>query len=226
MEKITMNEPSKNKFWWTLPLLIISLIGNIYLFVENRRLDLRGEKLKVTEVIDGSTIRVGDQEIKLSNIQAPDLTLCLGLESKQKLQELVLGKYVEIEKMNNDLYGDISAFIYTESECVNEELLKSGLVRYQQGLSLKSKQMQEAEGYAKRNVIGIWSNQCYQENNKENSLCNIKGNTEKNTDEKVYHLPKCQNYEKIIVELDLGERWFCSEAAAQKAKYRLAADCY
>jgi len=221
-----MNENGKNKFWWAFPLLLISLIANVYLFIENRNLNLRGEKLKVEEVVDGDTIVVDGQEINLSNVRAPSVGLCLGLEAKQKLQELVLGKYIEIEKVSENLSGNPVAFIYVEGICVNEELLSAGLARYQNSLSLKSRQMQAAEGYAKRNVMGIWSQRCYQEENPNNRSCNIKGNIDQVTGEKIYHLPKCQNYEKVVVELDLGERWFCSEAEAQKTGYRLAADCY
>lgn len=46
----------------------------------------------------------------------------------------------------------------------------------------------------------------------------IKGNISK--DVKVYHIPKCQHYNKTIVDKSKGERMFCTEEEAKKAGWR------
>lgn len=53
-----------------------------------------------------------------------------------------------------------------------------------------------------------------------NPDCSIKGNIGKSYLEKTYHLPGCSEYERTVVELDLGEEWFCAEKEATEAGYR------
>ncbi|RLC34391.1 nuclease, partial [Candidatus Shapirobacteria bacterium] len=42
---------------------------------------------------------------------------------------------------------------------------------------------------------------------------------------KVYHLPNCNEYKRTIVELHLGESWFCTEKEAQQAGYIKSKHC-
>ena len=50
--------------------------------------------------------------------------------------------------------------------------------------------------------------------------CNVKGNIQKKTGERIYHVPGQAFYSKARVDWLRGERWFCSEAAAQSAGWR------
>jgi len=50
--------------------------------------------------------------------------------------------------------------------------------------------------------------------------CNVKGNIQKKTGERIYHVPGQAYYSKARVDWLRGERWFCSEAAAQSAGWR------
>ena len=52
--------------------------------------------------------------------------------------------------------------------------------------------------------------------------CDVKGNISLNTGEKIYHVPGQEYYAKTRISLSKGERWFCSEQAAQKAGWRKA----
>ena len=52
--------------------------------------------------------------------------------------------------------------------------------------------------------------------------CEIKGNISVNTGEKIYHLPGQYYYSDTRISLLQGERWFCSEEAAQTAGWRKA----
>jgi cold shock CspA family protein len=47
--------------------------------------------------------------------------------------------------------------------------------------------------------------------------CDIKGNISQSSDRKLYHVPGMEDYENTNIILEDGERWFCSEAAAQAA---------
>ena len=55
--------------------------------------------------------------------------------------------------------------------------------------------------------------------------CVIKGNIDKGTGEHFYHLPNCRHYNQIVLDLDIGEGFFCSEKEASAAGFHLAPDC-
>ena len=52
------------------------------------------------------------------------------------------------------------------------------------------------------------------------SGCNIKGNINVETGERIYHVPGQQYHRQTVISLRHGERWFCSEAEARKAGWR------
>jgi hypothetical protein len=53
------------------------------------------------------------------------------------------------------------------------------------------------------------------------SGCVVKGNLDKD-DVRWYHLPGFRHYDQIVMRLDLGDKWFCSEAEAIKAGFEKA----
>lgn len=52
--------------------------------------------------------------------------------------------------------------------------------------------------------------------------CAIKGNISVQTGERVYSVPGQDYYEVIRISPQYGERWFCSESAAEAAGWRKA----
>ncbi|XGV86707.1 MAG: hypothetical protein ACAF42_14300 [Limnothrix sp. BL-A-16] len=57
--------------------------------------------------------------------------------------------------------------------------------------------------------------------------CPIKGNISQTTDgqstgRRLYHLPGMRDYERTVIDLSRGERWFCSEAEAIAAGWAKA----
>lgn len=50
--------------------------------------------------------------------------------------------------------------------------------------------------------------------------CNIKGNINFNTGEKIYHLPGQEYYDSTVINEAAGERWFCTEEEAIAAGWR------
>ena len=52
------------------------------------------------------------------------------------------------------------------------------------------------------------------------SDCQIKGNISRYNDERIYHVPGGQYYERTVIDPSNGERWFCSEAEARSAGWR------
>ena len=45
-------------------------------------------------------------------------------------------------------------------------------------------------------------------------------------EKKIYHYPGCSEYEQTVVELDIGEQWFCSEEEARKAGFTKSEHCF
>ena len=118
---------------------------------------------KVSKVIDGDTIWVENDnsniKIRLSYIDAPELRQDYGIESRDFLSNLVLGKNVEIHSYRRDRYKRVIGEVYihdkNESVFVNAKLLKTGHAwvykRYR-----KNPYLINLEEYAKINKNGLW----------------------------------------------------------------------
>lgn len=52
--------------------------------------------------------------------------------------------------------------------------------------------------------------------------CIIKGNISINTGDKLYHLPRMEDYESTVIDPANGERWFCTESEAIANGWRKA----
>lgn len=60
-----------------------------------------------------------------------------------------------------------------------------------------------------------------EESTPEPEECLIKGNTNRRG-ERIYHVPGSPNYDQTVVDISLGERWFCTEQEALDAGWRKA----
>jgi len=76
-------------------------------------------------------------------------------------------------------------------------------------------------------LLGCSSNNNYSnnagteiDNKDEGETCDIKGNISYYTDEKIYHVPGGEYYNKTEIDQSEGERWFCSEEEARAAGWR------
>lgn len=181
----------------------------------------------VQEVIDGDTfVLPGKQRVRLKRVQAPELKHCGGPEARSRLEKLVLGKEVTLKNIVVDQYRRIVAMVYQNDQLINEVLVKEGRVQYL-GASEEGKiQLQTASDYARKNQLGIYSQECLSLNPPQPN-CLIKGNVaQDSTHTKIYHFPGCSNYANITVERFLGDDWFCSEHDAQTAGFTKSKNCY
>lgn len=55
-----------------------------------------------------------------------------------------------------------------------------------------------------------------------NPNCVVKGNISISTGKKLYHVPGMEDYINTEIDMEKGERWFCSEAEAQQAGWTRA----
>lgn len=182
-------------------------------------------KSKVTNVVDGDTFDVENGErVRLTLIDAPEFPKgCFSLESKNRLSELINGKTVKILGNKKDNFGRILTMVFLDNLNINKALVSEGYVQFspqstQTEYDVELKQAQDEAKNAKR---GIWSSACQQK--KEG--CVIKGNYRADNKTKIYHLPNCYNYEKIVVNEKAGDRWFCNEIEAAQAGFLKSKDC-
>ncbi|MEX0621581.1 MAG: thermonuclease family protein [Candidatus Woykebacteria bacterium] len=199
------------------------------------------EGVKVTRVVDGDTIEIETgQKVRYIGIDTPETSdprtgvQCFGKEATKKNRELVEGKRVRLEKdvSETDKYGRLLRYIFVPSPSsgqdglVSETLVKEGFafsspyppdIKYQDIFN-------KAEKFAKKNDKGLWGSCGFiagvdDKQTAPETDCVIKGNIG-GSGEKIYHLPGQRYYNQTVISEDKGERWFCTESAAQAAGWR------
>ena len=182
------------------------------------------KKFTVTKVVDGDTIKLDDgRSVRYINIDVPESEECFSQEAKTINEKLVGDKLVRLETDINEMdrFGRTLAYVYVQEEggqeiFVNQYLLQEGVgeffldtvnLRYQDLL------IQAAEG-AHEGGKGLWRT-CAPSSKVG---CQVKGNLDK-WDHRWYHLPSFRHYDQIVINLEHGDRWFCSEEQAQTAGF-------
>jgi len=196
-------------------------VVNIY----GRRIDWPA--YEVREVVDGDTFYTTEGlMIRLAALDAPERSLCGGEEAAEALRKLIMGKKLYIRAVAKDRYERLLSYVYTDKELVNEKLLIEGLARYDSPGPLLEEEMKAAGDKAKKENRGVFGEKCTQTINREKPECVIKGNTSFNGGKiPMYRFPECAQYKTTLVQLYLGDRWFCSEEEARKAGFVKGSDC-
>lgn len=113
----------------------------------------------VTKVIDGDTVKVVgsnniELDIRLAEIDAPEIDQPYGKASRAMLEELISDKQVELRDITKGKYGRFVANIYCDGVWLNIALVKSGVAwKYKES---GSNDITEAEMNARRSKIGLW----------------------------------------------------------------------
>jgi len=207
----------------------ISLLFNGYFLFKDSQIfkNIKKEEVlikKVTRIIDGDTFDTDKEErIRLKGVQAPEWPKgCLSQEAKLRLQDLILGREVTLKEIEKDNFGRLVAFIYIDELFVDKALIEEGLAQASSGENPRyGVQLLSAEESAQKAKRGIWSSACLP----KNPQCKIKGNIRSDKGTKIYHLPQCFNYQKIVINEREGDRWFCSEKEAESAGFTKSNDC-
>ncbi|MEM7821812.1 MAG: thermonuclease family protein [Candidatus Aenigmatarchaeota archaeon] len=133
---------------------------SIVYFVQNS-VKSKNSVEKVSQIIDGDTIELTNgQKIRLLGIDAPEKGQYYYKEASNRLEQLVKGKEVFLEKdvSNRDNYGRLLRYVYVGGLFVNLEMVKEGYARaLVVAPNLKySYIFLRAENEARTKGIGIW----------------------------------------------------------------------
>ncbi len=176
------------------------------------------------DVVDGDTFHISEHQlVRLSGVDAPEIGLCGSVEAKEALSELILGKPLYIRVIQNDPFQRLSSLVYTNGKLVNAEILRKGWAIYYDRNNLDNEEMRSAADEAIKDKRGVFGALCTQTVNPKNPNCLIKANTDR--DKKIYHLPSCQYYKNVIVQLHFQDQWFCTENEAKSAGYVKSSAC-
>lgn len=180
----------------------------------------------VYKIADGDTfiLENNKQTVRLFGIDAPELALCYGTESYNRLSELLRGGRVQLKEPLVDKFGRVVALVYVNGKLINEMMIKEGYAAYRSEPGSGKEVMKAAHEYAKSRKIGIYSAACTDEQPPD-AKCDIKGNHNLDRDEYLYLLPKCPYYSLVIIRKFEGDNWFCSEAEAKKAGFKISPAC-
>mgnify|MGYP000785248733 FL=1 len=89
-------------------------------------------------------------------IDAPELKQRYGKEAKKYLENLILGKKVELKVLYEDRYKRKIARVYYDDKEINLEMLRSGNAWFYEYHAKKEKEYRRAYEKARREKIGLW----------------------------------------------------------------------
>jgi endonuclease YncB( thermonuclease family) len=183
--------------------------------------------LMVARIIDGDTLELEDgRRVRILGIDAEELYFddfsqpptCRALEAKNFLETLILDKKVELEfeEEKEDRYGRLLAHVRYQQELISQRLVSECLA----DLDLRGQVKYEEELKGAVPKVNFCQKKLEQVCPEE--VCLIKGNIGQNG--RYYHLPEDLYYDKVVVNYQRGESWFCSPRDAEEAGFVRAGD--
>ena len=220
---------SRNNFYLFLIIFIFSLVLNFFfIFKQYKSYFLKKVnrvEVIVKKVVDGDTVDTSDGErLRFYEINAPEYPKdCLGVDSKTRMEDLVLNKKIQYQNFGRDNFGRILAYIFVDNLFINEVMTEEGLAYFLKGKTITENSLliEQSQEKAKLAGRGVWSPFC--QTKKEG--CVIKGNYRPADNTRIYHTHDCYNYDKITIKPGTTDRWFCNEDEAKLAGFRKSNDC-
>ena len=115
---------------------------------------------KVVKVSDGDSFYLKSGKtvyrIRMYGIDAPELHQEHGEESKTYLENIILGKNIDVKVMDEDKYGRKIGKIFYKNKDVNLQMLESGHAWFYEYYAKGERKYRKAFEEAKRKKIGIW----------------------------------------------------------------------
>lgn len=119
---------------------------------------------QIITVTDGDSVRVSchSSALRLACIDAPELDQPYGEIAKEYLENLLLGKEVEIITRGNGGFDRIATVLYVDNVNIQERLLSLGMAWYYPKYASKCSdlpRLKRIEEQAKISRIGLWENE-------------------------------------------------------------------
>ena len=132
-------------------LIIFTMIISIFSFA------LDGYVVKVS---DGDSFMIKSYgkkiRVRIYGIDAPELKQRYGKEAKKYLEDLILGKKVELKVLYEDRYKRKIARVYCDDREINLEMLRSGNVWFYEYHAKNEKEYRKVYEEAKKEKRGLW----------------------------------------------------------------------
>lgn len=186
-------------------------------------------------VVDGDTLRVAGQSVRLYGIDTPEqdqtclteqqVAYACGDIATQATTQLIGGNPVFCQGVDQDRYGRVVARCKVGGRDIAADLVASG---YAMAYRRYSQDYVSLEDNARQQKRGFWSGAIQQpaafrardRDPAPDQSCNLKGNISANG--QIVHQPGDDSYAATRINTAKGERWFCSLAEAQAAGWRPA----
>ena len=187
-------------------------------------------------IIDGDSIEINGQRIRLYGIDAPEAAQeCVvankrwpcGRNASLALSSVIGNNLVACQERDKDRYGRIIAVC----NIAGSQGFDVNAIMVSQGWALAYRRFStdyvKDEMEAQRARKGIWKGEFIYPwiwrkgkrllpHDKKLGACLIKGNIGRHGAH-IYHLPRGHHYARTKIDPGKGERWFCTEAEAQTA---------
>jgi endonuclease YncB( thermonuclease family) len=188
-------------------------------------------------VIDGDTIEVAGQRVRLHGIDAPergqtcawpDKVIPCGDIAADALTGTVAGQDVRCETQGKDRYERWIAKCFAGEVDIGENVVYTGWALAYRKYSMD---YVTAEDIARKAGRGLWrgkfiapwewrrGKRLASRAANDNRPCRIKGNIGRGGTH-IYHMPGGTYYSRTRINEGKGERWFCSENEARAAGWR------
>ncbi|MDK3074928.1 thermonuclease family protein [Sedimentitalea sp. JM2-8] len=190
------------------------------------------------QVIDGDTIDIGSERVRLFGIDAPEAdqtcdrasgeTWACGAWVTEQVRSRYQTRVATCVSLDTDRYGRTVARCEVDGADIGRALVSDGLAfayrRYSMDYDLDEKaaavngrglhagRVQAPSDYRAARASAAQPSR---------SDCAIKGNIS-SRGVRIYHMPGQEHYERTRISAAKGERWFCSEPQAQAAGWRRA----
>ena len=191
-------------------------------------------------VIDGDTISIAGQRIRLHGIDTPESEqLCdadgkqwrCGKEATFALADAIGRTWVDCLERDKDRYGrivaickvggpngrDLGGYMVSEGWALAYRKYSTDYVKQEDAAKAAGK------GLWRGSFVAPWDwrrgDRLASEAANDNRHCNFKGNIGRNG-VRIYHVPGGTYYSRTKISESKGERWFCSEAEARAAGWR------
>jgi endonuclease YncB( thermonuclease family) len=190
-------------------------------------------------VIDGDTLDIHGTQIRLYGVDAPEYDqMCIlrgknipcGQNAAHALSDKIGSALVTCEPKDRDKNNRVLAVCHSGGDDLNAWMVAHGwAMAYRQYTA----DYAEEEDSASQANLGIWQGEfvtpwdwrhgkrpeAVKTEPQQPGACLIKGNINPRG-EHIYHVPGGDFYDKTVIDITKGERWFCTEEEARAAGWQ------